>query len=88
MSSFRYNGIGHTLAPLLITVSGTVTHGPTPPKIPPTKNPAVLPRVFAQTFILAPQATAPQVALASSTGAKPAEGEVFYLRADTFRFVG
>lgn len=89
---------GVTPTPLLITVSGTVTHGPTPPKIPPTKNPAVLPRIFAQTFVLAPetgvadaegQAQAPPVAtLSGSTSNKPGDEETFYICADTYRFVG
>jgi len=89
---------GHTPAPLLITVSGTVTHGPTPPKIPPTKNPAVLPRIFAQTFVIAPETgvvavqdqapVLPAAVLSGSTGTKPGEDETFYVRADTYRFVG
>jgi len=68
---------------LLITVSGTVTHGRGPAGNPPaTSNKSVdgQPRVFSQTFMLVPDPTAPP----SKTG----EVAKYYVNADAMRFVG
>ncbi|EIM92918.1 NTF2-like protein [Stereum hirsutum FP-91666 SS1] len=67
---------------LLITVSGTVTHGGGPaanPASTPAKSIEGHPRVFSQTFMLVPDATAVAAA-----------GEVakYYINADSLRFVG
>ncbi|CAG8732364.1 2309_t:CDS:2 [Acaulospora colombiana] len=74
-----------TSPPILITVSGTVLHGTMPTKIPQTKKPGVLPRVFSQTFVLAhdPASQPP-----ATTSDQPASNEVYYVRSDTLRFVG
>ncbi|TFY78794.1 hypothetical protein EWM64_g5218 [Hericium alpestre] len=67
---------------LLITVSGSVTHGGGPaanPASTPAKSVDGQPRVFTQTFILSPDSTTP-----------PASGGLptYYITADTMRFVG
>ncbi|KZV76374.1 NTF2-like protein [Peniophora sp. CONT] len=67
---------------LLLTVSGNVTHGEGPegnPRGAPPKTIEGHPRVFTQTFVLAPDST---VAL------KPGEVAKYYILADTVRFVG
>ena len=68
---------------LLITVSGTVTHGlgpsGNPPNIP-ARSIEGHPRVFSQTFILVPDPTAPLT--------KPGEVAKYYVGADALRFVG
>jgi NTF2-related export protein 1/2 len=67
---------------LLVTVSGNVTHGEGPtgnPASTPAKNTEGHPRVFTQTFMLAPDST---VTL------KPGEVAKYYILADTLRFVG
>jgi len=70
-------------------VSGTVLHGTMPAKIPQTKKPGVLPRVFSQTFVLAPEAATDPTANPPGTSTSAvAEGVVFYIRTDTLRFVG
>lgn len=81
---------GYTPAPILITVSGTVLHGTMPAKIPPNKKPGILPRVFSQTFVLAPEVTTDAAAIPPGTSAAgaAAEGIMFYIRTDTLRFVG
>lgn len=76
------NLTGYNPAPILITVSGTVTHGSMPPKIPQTKKHGHLPRIFSQTFVLSPEPSRPQ------TEATTSEADTFYLRSDTMRFVG
>ncbi|PVG03044.1 NTF2-like protein [Serendipita vermifera] len=79
---------GHATAtspPILITVSGTVLHGTMPAKIPQTKKPGVLPRVFSQTFVLAPDPTSQPPA---TTTPEQATNGVYYVRSDTLRFVG
>ncbi|KAF4612237.1 hypothetical protein D9613_004211 [Agrocybe pediades] len=67
---------------LLVTVSGSVTHGrgPTgnPPKTP-VREIEGHPRVFSQTFILVPDTTAPT---------KVGEVAKYYVGADALRFVG
>jgi hypothetical protein len=80
---------GYTPAPILITVSGTVLHGTMPAKIPPNKKPGILPRVFSQTFVLAPEPATDATTIAPGTSvAGAAEGIMFYIRTDTLRFVG
>ncbi|CCL98142.1 uncharacterized protein FIBRA_00136 [Fibroporia radiculosa] len=69
---------------LLITVSGTVTHGRGPSGNPPaTSNKSIdgQPRVFSQTFVLVPDPSA-----APST--KGGEVAKYYVNADAMRFVG
>jgi len=73
---------GYNPAPILITVSGTVIHGSVPPKMPQTKKHGHLPRIFSQTFVLAPEPNPPQAEGTTS------EGDTFYIRSDTMRFVG
>ncbi|KAH6917061.1 hypothetical protein BKA70DRAFT_1251272 [Coprinopsis sp. MPI-PUGE-AT-0042] len=68
---------------LLVTVSGTVTHGKGPAGNPPTthhKNIEGHPRVFSQTFMLVPDPSAPP--------SKPGEVAIYYVGADALRFVG
>ncbi|KAG8825419.1 hypothetical protein FRC19_011475, partial [Serendipita sp. 401] len=82
---------GHTPAPILITVSGMVTHGDIPIKVPSTKKPGVLPRIFSQTFVLAPEPglpIVPEAGTADPTAAAAQGSDVYYIRSDTLRFVG
>lgn len=68
---------------LLVTVSGNVTHGKGPagnPPSTPAKSIDGQPRVFSQTFMLAPDPNAPRAA--------PGEVAKYYVNADTLRFVG
>ncbi|KAH9828689.1 NTF2-like protein [Rhodofomes roseus] len=68
---------------LLITVSGTVTHGRGPAGNPPatsSKSVDGQPRVFSQTFMLVPDPTAPPT--------KAGEVAKYYVNADALRFVG
>ncbi|KAF9819229.1 hypothetical protein IEO21_02268 [Rhodonia placenta] len=68
---------------LLITVSGTVTHGHRPTgnsASTSSKSVDSQPRVFSQTFMLVPDPTAPP----SKTG----EVAKYYVNADAMRFVG
>ncbi|KAF5312624.1 hypothetical protein D9619_002632 [Psilocybe cf. subviscida] len=68
---------------LLVTVSGAVTHGKGPlgnPATTPRSSIEGHPRVFAQTFILVPDPTAPPT--------KPGEVAKYYVGADALRFVG
>jgi len=71
---------------LLVTVSGTVTHGntanPPAPSSNSTKSKNVdgQPRVFSQTFVLVPDS--------SAVPAKTGEVAKYYISADAFRFVG
>lgn len=67
---------------LLVTVSGTVIHGGGPSANPsnvPNKTIEGHPRVFAQTFMLVPDATAVT---------KAGEVAKYYINADSMRFVG
>ncbi|KAI0032144.1 NTF2-like protein [Vararia minispora EC-137] len=81
--SFDCHPIPGTQPPsLLVTVSGNVTHGEGPvgnPVSTPAKNIEGHPRVFSQTFMLAPDST---VTL------KPGEVAKYYIIADALRFVG
>ncbi|KIP11666.1 hypothetical protein PHLGIDRAFT_27718 [Phlebiopsis gigantea 11061_1 CR5-6] len=68
---------------LMVTVSGTVIHGKGPagnPASTPSKSLDGQPRVFSQTFMLAPDTAAPKTA--------PGEVAKYYVNADTMRFVG
>ena len=71
---------------LLVTVSGTVTHGtpanPTAPSNNTTKSKNIdgQPRVFSQTFVLVPDS--------SAVPAKTGEVAKYYISADALRFVG
>ncbi|KAJ3555165.1 hypothetical protein NM688_g2727 [Phlebia brevispora] len=68
---------------LLVTVSGNVTHGKGPsgnPPSTPAKSIDGQPRVFSQTFMLAPDPNAPRAA--------PGEVAKYYVNADAMRFVG
>lgn len=67
---------------LLVTVSGTVTHGniSVPSNSTKSKNVDGQPRVFSQTFILVPDQ--------SAVPAKTGEVAKYYISADAFRFVG
>lgn len=68
---------------LLITVSGSVTHGRGPAGNPPRTPSKVVdghPRVFSQTFILVPDTAA--------APSKPGEVAKYYISADALRFVG
>lgn len=68
---------------LLVTVSGTVIHGKGPagnPPSTPAKSIDGQPRVFSQTFMLAPDPNAPRAA--------PGEVAKYFVNADTMRFVG
>jgi NTF2-related export protein 1/2 len=71
---------------LLVTVSGTVTHGnPANPALPSnnnakSKNVDGQPRVFSQTFVLVPDP--------SVVPAKTGEVAKYYISADALRFVG
>jgi len=71
---------------LLVTVSGTVSHGnlanPTVPSNSNTKSKNVdgQPRVFSQTFVLVPDS--------SAVPAKTGEVAKYYISADALRFVG
>jgi len=69
---------------LLVTVSGTVTHGNPNPPVPSinnkSKNVDGQPRVFSQTFVLVPDK--------SAVPAKTGEVAKYYISADALRFVG
>jgi NTF2-related export protein 1/2 len=66
---------------LLVTVSGTVTHGkPHPNPNPKAKNTEGQPRVFSQTFTLMPDPAAPP--------GKTGEVAKYYISSDAMRFVG
>ncbi|KAH9849196.1 NTF2-like protein [Lenzites betulinus] len=68
---------------LLVTASGTVIHGKGPAGNPPKTPRNVVhghPRVFSQTFVLAPDPNAPPT--------KSGEVAKYYITADAFRFVG
>ncbi|KAF8738648.1 hypothetical protein AX14_010750 [Amanita brunnescens Koide BX004] len=68
---------------LLLVVSGNVTHGKGPAGNPHNTHSKTLdghPRVFSQTFLLAPDPAAPTT--------KPGEVAKYYISADTMRFVG
>ncbi|KDQ63107.1 hypothetical protein JAAARDRAFT_168576 [Jaapia argillacea MUCL 33604] len=68
---------------LLVTVSGNVVHGKGTagnPVSTPSRSVDGQPRVFAQTFMLVPDPTAPPV--------KPGEVAKYYIGADAMRFVG
>jgi len=68
---------------LLVTVSGDVIYGPGPagnPPDTPARSVEGQPRVFSQTFVLAPDS--------SSAPTKPGEVAKYYVGADAFRFVG
>lgn len=75
--------IGSQPPNLLVTVSGTVTHGtPANPPVSSTKSKNVdgQPRVFSQTFVLVPD----QSAIPAETG----EVAKYYISADALRLVG
>ena len=75
--------IGTQPPSLLVTVSGTVIHGKGTagnPASTPAKSVEGQPRVFAQTFMLVPDPTAPQT--------KAGEVATYYINADAMRFVG
>jgi len=68
---------------LLVTVSGTVTHGKAASASTTAANTKSIedqPRVFFQTFMLVPDPTAPV--------AKAGEVAKYYIDADAMRFVG
>ncbi|KAI0654456.1 NTF2-like protein [Cubamyces menziesii] len=68
---------------LLVTVSGIVTHGKGPagnPANTPRHEVEGHPRVFSQTFVLAPDPNAPPT--------KSGEVAKYYITADALRFVG
>lgn len=68
---------------LLVTVSGTVTHGKGAagnPAAAPARSVDSQPRVFSQTFMLVPDPTAHQT--------KAGEVATYYINADAMRFVG
>ena len=76
-------GTGSTPPNLLVTVSGTVVHGKGPTANPantPHKTVDGHPRVFSQTFMLAPDPNAPPT--------KSGEVAKYYITADALRFVG
>jgi len=81
VQSFDCHPIPGTSPPsLLITVSGSVTHG-RPPMVPAkNKKTEGQPRAFHQTFMLVPDPTAPAT--------KPGEVAKYYVSADAMRFVG
>ncbi|GLB35804.1 putative nuclear pore RNA shuttling protein Mtr2 [Lyophyllum shimeji] len=84
VQSFDCHPIPGTSPPsLLISVSGSVTHGRGPAGNPPStaaRNPEGHPRVFSQTFMLVPDPAAPAT--------KPGEVAKYYISADALRFVG
>ncbi|KAF9015715.1 hypothetical protein BDQ17DRAFT_1341519 [Cyathus striatus] len=84
VQSFDCHPIPGTQPPsLLITVSGSVTHGRGPAGNPPNTHSRAIdghPRVFSQTFILVPDPAAPPT--------KPGEVAKYYVGADALRFVG
>ncbi|KAF8078988.1 hypothetical protein FPV67DRAFT_1558153 [Lyophyllum atratum] len=84
VQSFDCHPIPGTSPPsLLISVSGSVTHGRGPAGNPATttsRNPEGHPRVFSQTFMLVPDSAAP--------ASKPGEVAKYYVSADALRFVG
>ncbi|KAF5385089.1 hypothetical protein D9615_001204 [Tricholomella constricta] len=84
VQSFDCHPIPGTSPPsLLVSVSGSVTHGRGPagnPTNTTSRNPEGHPRVFSQTFMLVPDAAAP--------ASKPGEVAKYYVSADALRFVG
>jgi len=73
-------------APILVTVSGSVTHGGKPEKGSTNKVIESLPRIFHHSFVLAPS-TNPPVPSAVSEEAQ-SENPLYYIVAETYRFVG
>jgi NTF2-related export protein 1/2 len=65
---------------LLVTVSGSVQHGPPPTSNPRQKVQDGQPRVFSQAFMLVPDMTA--------APAKAGEVGKYYIASDSMRFVG
>jgi len=84
MQAFDCQPIPETSPPsLLITVSGSVTHGGGPDANPPSTHPKSIdgqPRVFSQTFVLLPDSTAPIT--------NAAELPKYFISSDSLRFVG
>ncbi|KAG5636598.1 hypothetical protein H0H81_007538 [Sphagnurus paluster] len=84
VQSFDCHPIPGTSPPsLLVSVSGSVTHGLGPSGNPTNitpRNPEGHPRVFSQTFMLVPDPTAPAT--------KPGEVAKYYVSSDALRFVG
>ncbi|KAI5121301.1 hypothetical protein M0805_003770 [Coniferiporia weirii] len=86
VQSFDCHPIPNTSPPsLLVTVSGTVVHGKTANAPHPTSSKAIddQPRIFAQTFMLAPDTDA---SVPTTDAAKPQVK--YYVLTDDLRFVG
>ena len=74
---------GTTPPSLLLTVCGTVIHGPTALSSAPTsgsKNVDSQPRIFTQTFTLAPDT--------EQSAEDPSTSMKYYVNTDALRFVG
>ncbi|KAG6919028.1 hypothetical protein DXG01_009738 [Tephrocybe rancida] len=84
IQSFDCHPIPGTSPPsLLVSVSGSVTHGQGPsgnPAHTAPRTPEGHPRVFHQTFMLVPDSNTPAT--------KPGELAKYYVSADAIRFVG
>ncbi len=77
-------------APILVTVSGSVTHGGKPEKGSTNKVVESLPRIFHHSFVLATSinpSAAPSAAVPTSEEVQ-GENPLYYIVAETYRFVG
>jgi hypothetical protein len=82
--------IGVDPAPILVTVSGSVTHGGRPEKSSTNKVIESLPRIFHHSFVLAPSInpSAPSTVAGSTSEDVQSENPLYYVVAETYRFVG
>lgn len=77
-------------APILVTVSGSVTHGGKPEKSSTNKIIESLPRIFHHSFVLAPSINPSVPSSVAGPTSEEAQGEnaLYYIVAETYRFVG
>ena len=89
--AFKLNWItGVDPAPILVTVSGSVTHGGKLEKGSTNKIVESLPRIFHHSFVLAPSINAPAAPSVTGSTSEEVQGEnpLYYIVAETYRFVG
>jgi len=77
-------------APILVTVSGSVTHGGKPEKGSTNKVIESLPRIFHHSFVLASSINPSVAPSAAGPTNEEVQGEnpLYYIVAETYRFVG
>jgi hypothetical protein len=74
-------------APILVTVSGSVTHGGKLEKGSTNKIVESLPRIFHHSFVLAPS-SAPSSVTGPTNEEAQGENPLYYIVVETYRFVG